>query len=230
MAQPSDRLGDRIGELKIDRSGPPAAGGGWRWVAGPAALLLVGVAVWWFFLRAASGAVLVETETVRRPPSIASANSVLDASGYVTARREATVSAETTGKVVEVMVEEGMIVEAGQIVARLDDTIQQAQTQLARAQAQSARAGLVETEAQLRAARLERDRLRDLAERKLTSVASLDAAEANYDALAARLEPAGKTSRSPSAASNFPRIPWPIRSSAHHSAASWCPRTHNRVR
>jgi len=188
MARPSDRLGDRIGELKIDRSGPPAAGGGWRWVAGPAALLLVGVAVWWFFLRAASGAVLVETETVRRPPSIASANSVLDASGYVTARREATVSAETTGKVVEVMVEEGMIVEAGQIVARLDDTIQQAQTQLARAQAQSARAGLVETEAQLRAARLERDRLRDLAERKLTSVASLDAAEANYDALAARLE------------------------------------------
>jgi RND family efflux transporter MFP subunit len=188
MARPSDRLGDRIGELKIDRSGPPAAGGGWRWVAGPAALLLVGVAVWWFFLRAASGAVLVETETVRRPPSIASANSVLDASGYVTARREATVSAETTGKVIEVMVEEGMIVEAGQIVARLDDTIQQAQTQLARAQAQSARAGLVETEAQLRAARLERDRLRDLAERKLTSVASLDAAEANYDALAARLE------------------------------------------
>jgi RND family efflux transporter MFP subunit len=106
----------------------------------------------------------------------------------VTARREATVSAETTGKVIEVMVEEGMVVEAGQIVARLDDTIQQAQTQLARAQAQSARASLVETEAQLRAARLERDRLRDLAERKLTSVASLDAAEANHDALAARLE------------------------------------------
>jgi RND family efflux transporter MFP subunit len=187
MADPSDRLGDRIGELKIDRSGAQGGAGGWRWLVLPV-LLLFAFAVWWFFLRAASGAVAVETETVRRPPSSASANSVLDASGYVTARREATVSAETTGKVVEVMVEEGMIVEAGQIVARLDDTIQQAQTQLARAQAQSARAGLVETEAQLRAVRLERDRLRDLAGRKLTSVASLDAAEANYDALAARLE------------------------------------------
>jgi len=187
MADPSDRLGDRIGELKIDRSGAQGAAGGWRWLVLPV-LLLAAFAVWWFFLRAASGAVAVETETVRRPPSSASANSVLDASGYVTARREATVSAETTGKVVEVMVEEGMIVEAGQIVARLDDTIQQAQTQLARAQEQSARAGLVETEAQLRAVRLERDRLRDLAGRKLTSVASLDAAEANYDALAARLE------------------------------------------
>jgi len=187
MADPSDRLGDRIGELKIDRSSVPDGAGGRRWFVLPV-LLLAGFAVWWFFLRGQSGAIAVETETVRRPPSIAAANSVLDASGYVTARREATVSAETTGKVVEVMVEEGMIVEAGQIVARLDDTIQQAQTQLARAQEQSARAGLVETEAQLRAARLERDRLRDLAGRKLTSVASLDAAEANYDALAARLE------------------------------------------
>ena len=191
MADPStpaaSRPGDRIGELKIDRSSPPAAGGAWRWLVLPI-LLLAGFAVWWFFLRAASGAVAVETEIVRRPPSVAAANSVLDASGYVTARREATVSAETTGKVIEVLVEEGMVVEKGQVVARLDDTIQSAQTALARAQAESARAALLETEAQLGAARLERDRLRDLAARKLTSVASLDAAEANYDALAARLE------------------------------------------
>jgi RND family efflux transporter MFP subunit len=183
MAQTSDR----IGQLKIDRSAPPPAAG-WRpWLLVPV-LALVAFAIWWFFLRAASGAVLVETEMVRKPPSIAAANSVLDASGYVTARREATVSSETTGKVIEVLVEEGMVVEPGQVVARLDDTIQRAQTDLARAQAQSARAGLLETEAQLRAARLERDRLRDLAERKLTSIASLDAAEANYDTLAARLE------------------------------------------
>ena len=178
---------DRVGQLKIDRSAPPPAAG-WRlWLVVPF-LALLGFALWWFFLHAASGAVLVETEIARRPPSMAAANSVLDASGYVTARREATVSSETTGKVTEVLVEEGMVVEPGQVVARLDDTIQRAQTDLARAQAQSARASLVETEAQLRAARLERDRLRDLAARKLTSVASLDAAEANYDALAARLD------------------------------------------
>ncbi|HLU05868.1 MAG TPA: efflux RND transporter periplasmic adaptor subunit, partial [Woeseiaceae bacterium] len=178
---------DRVGQLKIDRSAPPPAAG-WRlWLVVPF-LALLGFALWWFFLHAASGAVLVETEIARKPPSMAAANSVLDASGYVTARREATVSSETTGKVTEVLVEEGMVVEPGQVVARLDDTIQRAQTDLARAQAQSARASLVETEAQLRAARLERDRLRDLAARKLTSVASLDAAEANYDALAARLD------------------------------------------
>jgi RND family efflux transporter MFP subunit len=186
MAHPLDPS-DRISQLKIDRSAPAPAGRGWLWLV-LSILLVAGVAVSWFFLRAAGGTIVAEVETVRRPPSAAAANTVLDATGYVTARREATVSAETTGKVVEVLVEEGMVVEKGQIVARLDDTIQAAQTGLARAQAEASRAALLETEAQLRAARLERGRFRDLAERKLTSIASLDAAEAAYDALAARLE------------------------------------------
>ena len=62
------------------------------------------------------------------------------------------------------------------------------QLELANAQVVASRAALAEIEAQLRAARLERDRLRDLTERQLASVSSLDAAEANFDALAARLE------------------------------------------
>ncbi len=139
-------------------------------------------------LRPAAGSVLVEIDTARQPPSIAAASSVLDASGYVVARREATVSSKLTGKVEEILVEEGMRVEKDQIVARLDAATQQAQLDLANAQVIAARAALVEIEAQLRAARLERDRARDLAARQLTSVSSLDAAEANFDALAARLE------------------------------------------
>jgi RND family efflux transporter MFP subunit len=145
-------------------------------------------AVTWFAFANASGAIDVQTEIVRRPPSVAAASSVLDASGYVTARREATVSSEVTGKVIEVLVEEGMRVEKDQVVARLDDTTQRAQFELSRAQLQSTRASLLETEAQLRAARLERDRMRELVSRQLTSTSSVDTAEANYDALAARLE------------------------------------------
>lgn len=175
----------RIGELRIDRSVPPPATNAWRWVV-PALVIAAGL-VWWLAARVADGAVSVEVDVARAAAPAASANSILDASGYVTARREATVSSEITGKVAEVLVEEGMRVEQGQIVARLDDTTPRAQLELARAQVQSARASLVEIEAQLRAARLERDRLRDLAARKLTSTASLDAAEANFDALAARL-------------------------------------------
>jgi RND family efflux transporter MFP subunit len=183
MADPSER----ISQLKIDRSAPAAAGRGKLLFVALLAIFAAAV-VWWFFFSPGSAAVLVETDIARRPPSAASANSVLDASGYVVARRQATVSSKITGKVVEVLVEEGMRVEKDQVVARLDDTTQQAQLSLAKAQTESARAALDEIEAQLRFARLERDRFRDLAGRDLTSKSSLDTAEATYDQLAARLE------------------------------------------
>ena len=177
---------DRLSELKIDRSNVDDSGRGW--LLPLLAIGLIGIiAIAWLLLNNMNGAVEVETEIVRRPPSAAAASSVLDASGYVTARREATVSSEVTGKVVEILVEEGMRVEAGQVVARLDDTSQRARLALANAQLQSARAALAEIEAQLRAARLERDRLRELSVRQLVSASSLDNAEASYDALAARL-------------------------------------------
>ncbi|MEJ2255970.1 MAG: efflux RND transporter periplasmic adaptor subunit, partial [Woeseiaceae bacterium] len=144
--------------------------------------------VGWLLLGRAGGAVLVETDVARTPPSGAAANSVLDASGYVVARRQATVSSKVTGKVLDVFVEEGMRVDEGQVVANLDDATQQAQLAVAQAQAQSARAVLAEIEARLRNARKERDRLRDLAARNLTSQSMLDNAEASFDELAARLE------------------------------------------
>jgi RND family efflux transporter MFP subunit len=178
---------DRISALKIDRTAATPAGAGRLWLLIPSALIVLALG-WWFLLRPGAGAVMVQTDTARRPPSIAAANSVLDASGYVVARRQATVSSKLTGKVEEVLVEEGMRVEKGQIVARLDDATQQAQVNLAEAQADASQAALAEIEAQLRAARLERDRLREMAERELTSTASLDSAEAVYDALAAKLD------------------------------------------
>lgn len=183
MADPSER----ISQLKIDRSAPAKA---------ERSLLLPGLAlavvaaglVWWIFFSPGSATVLVETDIARNPPSAAAANSVLDASGYVVARRQATVSSKVTGKVIEVFVEEGMRVEKDQVVALLDDTTQQAQLSLTKARAGSARALLDEIEAQLRNAELERDRLRDLAARNLASQSSLDAAEATFDQLSARLQ------------------------------------------
>ncbi|MCP5089411.1 MAG: efflux RND transporter periplasmic adaptor subunit, partial [Gammaproteobacteria bacterium] len=182
MADPADR----ISQLKIDRSTPAAPRRSWTMPV--AALVAIGIVViaWWLF-TSRSATVLVETDVARKPPSAATANSVLDASGYVVARRQATVSSKVTGKVMEVFVEEGMRVEKDQVVAKLDDTTQQAQLSLALAQVESSRALLDEIKAQLRNARLERDRLRDLAERGLTSQASVDTAEATFDQLAARL-------------------------------------------
>ena len=183
MASPSER----ISQLKIDRDAPPSTDGNRLWLVLAAVIVVAGLLAW-IFLGSGGGAVLVETDVARKPPSVAAANSVLDASGYVVARRQATVSSKVTGKVREVFVEEGMRVEQGQVVATLDDTTEQAQLSVAVARADSARAALAEFEAQLRNARLDRDRQRDLAERGLTSTASLDAAEALFDELAARLE------------------------------------------
>ena len=77
-------------------------------------------------------------------PSAAAAPvaSILDASGYVVARRQATVSAKITGKVVAVLIEEGQRVEAGEVIARLDDANARAQVAQAAAQVEQQRANL----------------------------------------------------------------------------------------
>ncbi len=183
MADPSAS----ISQLKIDRSAPPEASRSWVWLIGIGAVVAAAALLWFLFGRGAN-TVLVETDIARRPASAAVASSVLDASGYVVARRQATVSSKVTGKVLEVLVEEGMSVEKDQVVATLDDTTQQAQLAVAMAQADSSRATLAEFGAQLRNARQELVRVRDLAEKGLASQASLDSAEALHDELVARLE------------------------------------------
>ncbi|MDH3532694.1 MAG: biotin/lipoyl-binding protein, partial [Gammaproteobacteria bacterium] len=110
---------ERISQLRIDRNSPPPAKRSWL-VPGIAVLAIVIAAGWWLFLRPGSSAVVVAIDVARQPPSVAAASSVLDASGYVVARRQATVSSKVTGKVVDVFVEEGMRVEQDQVVARLD--------------------------------------------------------------------------------------------------------------
>ena len=67
---------------------------------------------------------------------------MLDASGYVVARRQATVSSKITGKVVEVSIEEGQRVEKDQVIARLDDSNARAALAYAKAQAMQAEASL----------------------------------------------------------------------------------------
>jgi RND family efflux transporter MFP subunit len=112
---------------------------------------------------------------------------VLDASGYVTARRQATVSAKITGKVAEVLIEEGQRVQEGDVLARLDDTEAKAALALARAELAQARSALGEIQAQL--VQAERDLVRqdELFRRDFIAAQALDAARAQRDMLAARL-------------------------------------------
>lgn len=112
---------------------------------------------------------------------------ILNASGYVTARLQATVSSEVTGRIVEVLVEEGMAVTEGQILARLDDTAERAYLALAEAQLDAARGALVELDVRHAEAQLNLGRQRRLLEQRLIGQADLDAVQAETDSLRARI-------------------------------------------
>ncbi len=176
---------DRLSELQIDRG--PAPAGPSRWppvVLGVLGLGVLASIVFWVF---GSKPVPVTVTTIRLTQSGGSAASVLDASGYVVARRQATVSSKIAGKVLEVLVEEGVRVQKDQIVAYLDNSSQTAQLNLAEAQLGSAEAALNEIRAQLRQAELDLTRATELLQRRLTSQADFDAATANAEMLRARL-------------------------------------------
>ncbi|MBV8516323.1 MAG: efflux RND transporter periplasmic adaptor subunit [Acidobacteria bacterium] len=112
---------------------------------------------------------------------------VLNASGYVTARRQATVSAKVTGKIDQLFIEEGMHVTAGQELARLDDSLTQKGLRLAEAEATSASSALQETRVRIRQAQLDYDRASRLAASAISSKADADRALAELDAAKARL-------------------------------------------
>lgn len=176
---------DRLSELKIDRSEAPAEPRRWPWIVAGVA---VAVTVVGFLIRAIlNGPVDVEAQTIQLVDVNSGGTSVLDASGYVVARRQATVSSKIAGKILEVLIEEGMTVEKDQVVARLDSSTQDAQLALAQARLSSARAGLDEIQALLTQAELDLERAVELTKRQLASAAELDAARANAETLRARL-------------------------------------------
>lgn len=146
-----------------------AAGGGWWWWNGPAQTVEVRVAV-------------AEETTVA-----AEETAVLNASGYVAARRRATVSSKVTGKLVEVAVEEGMAVREGQILARLDDSTIRSQLALAQARLAASERGFAEQEVRQREAELTLGRTRRLVDEGVVGRAEIDSAEAEVDSLAARI-------------------------------------------
>jgi HlyD family secretion protein len=152
-----------------------------------AAVLLIGggiTAGWTLLGRPA--ALVVKATTVRERGG-AERSTVLNASGYVTARRRATVSAKITGRLTDVLVEEGMPVDAGQVLARLDDTLFTARLRLVESQLEAARRGEEEIAARLDLATLTLKRTERLVRDGVSGQADLDAAATEVDALEARL-------------------------------------------
>jgi RND family efflux transporter MFP subunit len=148
-------------------------------------LLLAGGVSWWL---SRPKVLQVRTVAAREASTQGNERTVLNASGYVTARREATVSSKVTGKVIEVLVEEGMKVQEGQILARLDDTNVKTSLRLTEAQLDSARNALAETRVRIREAEQELQRQSGLLQNKIATQADYDHAEASALAFKAKLE------------------------------------------
>jgi RND family efflux transporter MFP subunit len=178
-------LKDDLAALRIEREPYRPRGG--RWVLWSVILVVfaaAGAGVWWWLTR--ERPIEVETAAVTTRAAGTQA-AVLNASGYVTARRRATVSSKITGKVVQVNVEEGMAVKQGQVLARLDDVTLRASLALSQAQAEAARRALRETEVRLDEARVQLRRRSQLFKEGIITAAEFDAAEAEVASLDARL-------------------------------------------
>ncbi|HSE13854.1 MAG TPA: efflux RND transporter periplasmic adaptor subunit [Rudaea sp.] len=178
---------DLLKELRIDRGAAEPASRRSLWIAlGAAALVIVALIAW--FALSGNSAPAVHTAVAQPMSSNGASASVLDATGYVTARRSATVSAQITGTMTEVLIEEGDHVKEGQVLARLDDTAQRAALAQAQAQLHAAQALLVQYQAQLAQDRRDAQRMDDMAGRKLVSEQQAEQAHTLVETVAAQVE------------------------------------------
>ena len=178
-----------LDDLKIDRSGVSSSlSGSWTWVLLLLPLAVISGLAYWLMQPEGKTVVVVAA----RETSLEGGQTVLNASGYVTARRMAVVSSKVTAKVLEVLIEEGMQVREGQILARLDSSNVERNLRLAEAQLGSAKSSLAETNALLAEAKLRLDRTQALVKDDVLSQAQLDAVQAETDSLEARLARQGE--------------------------------------
>jgi RND family efflux transporter MFP subunit len=171
--------------LRIHRNEPVARRRSPLVVAVPLVLILLTFGIWALSRNRGAEVTVAQAKTV--VSGAGGGGSVLNASGYVTARRRATVSSKVTGKVTEVYVEEGMQVKAGQVLARLDEAYASRGLALAQAEANAAASSLEETRVRIREAQLDYDRADRLAASQISSRADVDRARAQLDAARARL-------------------------------------------
>jgi RND family efflux transporter MFP subunit len=177
---------EALNALRTDRgpalpSGGPAPRRRW-WLVMPVLVVAVLALGWWWHSRAPE----VSTVTAVPLPASAPAAAVLDASGYVVARRQATVSAKVTGKVAAIHVEEGMPVKHGQVLGTLDDSQARLARVLAERQIEATAGGLNESGVRLAEARRTLARNERLYADRLVAESVLDAARADVAALVAQ--------------------------------------------
>jgi HlyD family secretion protein len=197
-SMPMDDKTQLLRSLAINRQEKAAGAqadsrGGWRaWGLLVLAAAIGGAATAWFTLprgqERVQNAELLQQQAmpeVTKPEPQRAGN--LIASGYVVARRKATIAAEVTGKVVELAVEEGIVVRQGQVLARLDSVLAEKDLALTQSRAEAAEAASAAIAADLHDAERIYNRTRALSQRNISSEADLTKTEARTTILRAQL-------------------------------------------
>lgn len=175
-----------LSQLRIDRDQQYAGESKTHlWIGGGVVILAIALGISFFY---EPDPVKVQIEMARMAVPDSSSATVLDATGYVVARRISTVSSKVTGRVAEIYVEEGQQVEKDQVVARLDDSNMRKSVDLSKAELRSARTLVTETAARVTEAKLTLERNTELARKQLVSAAALDKARADFESLHAQLD------------------------------------------
>ncbi len=177
---------DLLEQLRIDDADRRGSRGHrWLWLFLSSLAVVLGLTAAAYYL--VQGETLaVETVTVESGDAGERAV-VLEATGYVTARLQATVASKVAGKLAEVLIEEGESVQTGQVLARLDDTDARAKLEVVRARLEASRAQLGQIEAQLEQARRDLKRQEDLQAKRLTSDVELEMQRTQVRTLSAQL-------------------------------------------
>jgi RND family efflux transporter MFP subunit len=176
---------DDLSALRIERAPLPPPSRRWvKWVLLLVLLGGIGAGAWAWATREQPIPVEVATVSARAAGTQAT---VLNASGYVTARRRATVSSRVTGKIVWMNVEEGMAVREGQVLARLEDDTTRASLRLMEAQLEASRRAIAESEVRLAESERTFARRERLRADGLVTDADIDQARADVQSWTARI-------------------------------------------
>jgi RND family efflux transporter MFP subunit len=182
-----DKTADKsalLNQLRIDRTQEPedeGKGRGILWGGVAVAVALLAGAVYWF---AHPSGIPIKVTAAREIAGATAARgaSTLDASGYIVARRQATVSSKVTGKVVEVLIEEGQRVKKDEVIARLDDSNYRTAYEQAKAQVGQAQANVHAAQVAFDNARPTFERNQKQIAQGVISAQTFDSAKAAYDA------------------------------------------------
>ena len=185
MSADQGRTPPDLSSLRIDDRARARSGGGrfWRIVIPVVVVLAAAAALAFLFMGRTP---VVEVAAVR-PPTDGGAATLLNASGYVTPRRRATIAAKITARVIDVLVDEGMVVAEGQLLARLDDSDAVRRLDATRTARDATAATIESLQVNLASAERELKRFQTLEKDGVASVQDLDLARTTADSLRAQI-------------------------------------------